>query len=365
MLADLAMRDGHRVVVFDLFGDLDLRRSASRVVTPSELEGGRLSALVDATAVEPASGVIYGASFENHPALVARLAKRHELLGNSPASLRAVRNPAEVGAALRDAGLAYPRTFVTALPEPSRRWLLKPLRGGGGTRVREWRGGALPAGTFVQQRIDGLACSAAAVGDGADAVVLGLTEQLVGQRAFGVRGYRWCGNIVPPRLPAGEREALLDQARTICSCLAGAFALRGLFGVDFVWDGESAWTVEVNPRPTASLEVIEAASGAAVFGAHLRGCAGELPRVEAECSSAAGKAVFFATEDVVIGDSVRWLERGVRDVPHPGERIAAGRPICTLATTATTAQDVLAGLEEQAARLRAELEARVEVAAGV
>jgi uncharacterized protein len=101
-----------------------------------------------------------------------------------------------------------------------------------------------------------------------------------------------------------------------------------------------------------------------VFDAHLRACAGELPRSETECRRAAGKAVLFATEDVVIGDSVRWLERGVRDVPHPGERIAAGRPICTVVTTAATPEDALAGLEEQAARLRAELEARVEVAAG-
>jgi predicted ATP-grasp superfamily ATP-dependent carboligase len=367
MLADLARRDRQRVVAFDLFGDLDLRRSASRVVTPSELGGGGLSALVGAAATEAASGVVYGASFENHPAFVTRLAERHALLGNAPGTLRAVRNPVRVGAALRDAGVPYPRTSVTAPPEPSRRWLRKPLRGGGGgTRVHEWRGGALPAGAFVQERIEGLACSAAAVGDGVDAVVLGLTEQLVGQSAFGVRGYRWCGNIVPPRLPAGEREALLGQARAICSCLAGAFALRGLFGIDLIWDGERAWTVEVNPRPTASLEAIEAIRPhpPGVFDTHLRACAGELPRIEAECSGAAGKAVLFATEDVVIGDSVRWLERGVRDVPHPGERIAAGRPICTVVTTATTPQDALAGLEDQAARLRAELEARVEVAAG-
>jgi predicted ATP-grasp superfamily ATP-dependent carboligase len=364
MLADLATRAGHRVVAFDLFGDLDLRRNASRVVTPSELRGRGLSALVGAAAIETASGVVYGASFENHPALVARLAERHALLGNAPGTLRAVRSPARVGAALRDAGLPYPRTFVTAPPEPSGRWLRKPLRGGGGTRVREWRGGALPAGAFVQERIDGLACSAAAVGDGVDAVVLGLTEQLVGERAFGVRGYRWCGNIVPPRLPAGEREALLRQARAICSCLAGAFALRGLFGVDLVWDRERAWTVEVNPRPTASVEAIEAAYGVGVFDAHLRACAGELRRSEPECSRAAGKAVLFAAEDVVIGDSKCWLERGMRDVPHPGERIAAGRPICTVVTTAATPHDALAGLEEQAGRLRAELEARVEVAAG-
>ena len=249
MLADLARRDGRRVVAFDLFGDLDLRRSASRVVTPSELGGGGLSALVDAAATEAASGVVYGASFENHPALVARLAERHALLGNAPETLRAVRDPARARRGAPRRRLPYPRTSVAAPAERSRRWLRKPLRGGGGTRVREWRGGALPAGAFVQERIDGLACSAAAVGDGVDAVVLGLTEQLVGQRAFGVRGYRWCGNVVPPRLPAGEQEALLGQARAICSCLAGAFALRGLFGVDFIWDGERAWTRRGQPAP--------------------------------------------------------------------------------------------------------------------
>src|SRR5918999_308892 len=132
MLADLAMRGGQRVVAFDLFGDVDLRRSASRVVTRR-----RLRALVNAALMEPASGVVYGASFENHPALVARLAERHALLGNGPATLRAVRNPAKVGAALQDAGAPYPRTSVTAPSERSGRWLRKPLRGGGGTRVHE------------------------------------------------------------------------------------------------------------------------------------------------------------------------------------------------------------------------------------
>ena len=51
----------------------------------------------------------------------------------------------------------------------------------------------------------------------------------------------------------------------------------------------------------------------------------------------------------------------MRDVPHPGEHIAAGHPICTVVATATTPEHALAALEEQAARLRAEL--RVEVPA--
>jgi predicted ATP-grasp superfamily ATP-dependent carboligase len=363
MLADLAMRDGRPVLAFDLFGDLDLRRRASRVVTRAALGRGGLTALVDAAAEVPTRGVVYGASFENHPELVGRLGRRHELLGNTPQTLRAVRDPQRLGAVLRDAGLMYPRTFAAAPDARAGRWLRKPLRGGGGTRVHDWRGGRLPRGMVVQECIGGLACSAAAAGDGAAAVVLGICEQLIGLPAFGVRGYRWCGNVAPPRLPASERDALLSQARAICSELAAAFALRGLFGVDLIWDGERAWTIEVNPRPTASLEVIEEMRGIGIFDAHVRACAGELPRIEVRPGRAAGKAVLFATADVVIGDSERWLERGVRDVPHPGERIAAGHPICTVVAADSTPEGALAGLEGQAARLRAEL-AGVEVATG-
>jgi hypothetical protein len=355
MLAGLAMRDGQTVVACDLFGDLDLRRSGARVV-----KGDSLTELVDAAADVPARGVVYGASFENHPALVARLAERHALLGNAPEALRAVRNPVRLARALRDAGLPFPRTFALAPPGRPGRWLRKPLRGGGGTHVHPWQGGPIPPATVVQEEVSGVPCSVAAVGDGADAVVLGVTEQLLGERAFGVHGYRWCGNLVPPRVPVGP---LLEQAHAISSRVAGAFGLRGLFGVDLVWDGERAWTVEVNPRPTASLEAIEAAHGVGAFAAHLQAFAGELPRVDISRGRAAGKAVVFATEDVVIGDSERWLERGVRDVPHPGDRIAAGRPICTVVAEGATPEDVMPKLEEQAASLRAELAERVTVAA--
>ena len=182
----------------------------------------------------------------------------------------------------------------------SRRWLRKPVRGGGGRGVREWRGGALDGDVVVQERISGLACSAAAVADGRSAVVLGVSEQLIGHRGLGGRGYAWCGNLVPPRLEAPQRRALAVAARAICAHLARAFSLRGLFGVDLVWDGERAWVVEVNPRPTGSLESVEAAHEVGVFAAHLDGCAGRLPPVApAEAPRrAAGKAILFAGRDV-------------------------------------------------------------------
>jgi uncharacterized protein len=367
MLAELAVRAGHDVVALDRFGDLDLQRLCPSVSVLRDLGGrGGMAALVDAAEKIPAPSVIYGAGLENKPQLVARLASGRTLLGCPRETLERVRDPVLLEASLRAAGLAYPSTFAAAdaplRATRSRRWLRKPVRGGGGRGVREWRGGAPAGEVIVQAHISGLPCSVAAVGDGRSAIVLGVSEQLIGHRGFGARGYAWCGNLLPPRLDEGQRRALGAAARTICVHLAAAFGLRGLFGVDLVWDGERAWVVEVNPRPTGSLECVEAAHGVGVFAAHLEGCAGRLPSLAPARvpRRAAGKAILFATRDLRVGDSRGWPARGIRDVPHPRERIAAGRPICTLVSARESPEAVLADLEERAAALRAELRERVE-----
>jgi predicted ATP-grasp superfamily ATP-dependent carboligase len=362
MLAELAVTAGHDVVALDHFGDLDLRRLCPSVSVLRDLGGrGRMAALVDAAEGIEAPRVIYGAGLENQPGLVARLATGRTLLGCPPETLERVRDPATLGASLRAAGLAYPSTFgardAPRRADRSRRWLRKPVRGGGGRGVREWRGGALDGDVVLQEHISGLACSAAAVADGRSARLLTVSEQLVGHRGFGARRYAWCGNLVPPRLEEAQRRALALAAQAICAHLALAFGLRGLFGVDLVWDGESAWVVEVNPRPTGSLECIEAAHEVEVFAAHLDGCARRLPPVAPDQAPrrAAGKAILFATRDVRVGDTSGWPARGIRDVPHPDERIAAGHPVCTLVSVQGSPEAVLADLEKRAAALRAEL----------
>jgi predicted ATP-grasp superfamily ATP-dependent carboligase len=365
MLAELATREGHDVCAVDRFGDLDLQRLCPSVSIMRDLGGrGGMEEMVDVAEPIRAESVIYGAGLENRPDLVARLATGRALLGCTPETLRRVRDPAVLGATLRAAGFAYPRTFsAREAPERAdraRRWLRKPIRGGGGRGVREWRGGRPADDVIVQERISGLPCSAAAVADGRSAVLLGVSEQLIGRSALGARGFQWCGNVVPPRLPEREQHAMADTAREICAHLAAAFGLRGVFGVDLVWDGARPWVVEVNPRPVASLETIDAVHGFRSFAAHLEACAGRLPAPglgtsPAAAPVAAGKAVLFATEDLRVPDTSEWAARGIRDVPHPGEPIAAGRPICTLVARGHSPEAVLADLEAHAAALRAEL----------
>src|SRR5262249_49843818 len=110
----------------------------------------------------------------------------------------------------------------------------------------------------------------------------------------------------------------------------------GVNGIDFVARDGVPHAIEVNPRWCASMELVERAHRISVFGAHAAACAhGTLPEFDftrtPQSFGAIGKAVVFARRHVLVGGSRSWLDdRTVEDVPHPGERIYAGRPVCTV-----------------------------------
>jgi predicted ATP-grasp superfamily ATP-dependent carboligase len=111
-------------------------------------------------------------------------------------------------------------------------------------------------------------------------------------------------------------------------------------GVDLiVTDGPDGnlrvFLVEVNPRYTASMELVERAYGLNVFSLHLEAMAGRLPVFSlAEHVRSQGlyfgKGIVYARQTVTMPDTDGWTERGWRDIPFPGEQIEAGHPICTV-----------------------------------
>lgn len=352
MLAELAVADGYEVTALDRFGDVDLRAVAPGATAPTSDGLAALAAGIEADAV------VYGAGLENRPDLVRALAEGRELLGTPAERLEAVRDPWAVGAAARAAGACAPQTRAPGdVPAAGGRdgWLRKPRRSGGGHGVRTWRGGVLRQGEVLQRRVLGLSCSAVAIGDGRSAVMLGLTEQL--HRS---PGFLWTGNATPPRLPDAERDELYGRLRAVCAEVAGRFGVRGAFGVDAVWDGRQAWVLEVNPRPTASLELF----GPGSFEAHVRGARGlGLPAagaVPARSRAAAVKLVLFADRTVCTPDPGWWPAGLVRDIPHAGETIRTGAPVCTLVCTESPS---VPALVERGARLLSALPDAVAVGA--
>jgi predicted ATP-grasp superfamily ATP-dependent carboligase len=363
--AESAARAGFAVTAIDAFGDLDQHPS----VKAHSLEGmfspdaaSRLAATIECEAVA------YVANYENHPDAVIRLAQGRALWGNAPDVLERVRDPLLLSRALRRRGLAAPEVSVESLiPNPQSlvnsdlTWLVKPRASGGGHLVRRRRRGErVPPGCYLQELVDGTSGSVVFVAAGGRTVPLGVSRQLIGEEPFGASGYRYCGNIL---VPAGEDDGVVDGARALAGAVCEEFGLVGVNGIDFVAKGGVPYAIEVNPRWCASMELVERALGLSVFGAHAAACRdGVLPDFDlarARPADAVGKAVVFARHDVVVGDTRAWLAEGtsgdVRDVPQPGARIAAGRPVCTVFATARDEAECHASLVRRAERVYTQL----------
>jgi predicted ATP-grasp superfamily ATP-dependent carboligase len=364
-MAQSAAAAGFEVTAVDAFGDLDTRRAAGSVFTPRGVQEASYSAglAVRLTGRIEAEYVAYSANFENEPEALSCLMRGRTLLGNDPVTLREVRSPFRVRAVLEAAGHSVPDVLASAprRTTPEHGWLLKARRGGGGRGIRPWHAGlAVRRDSYLQERVDGVPGSIVFVADGREAVPLGCSRQLIGLRPLGARGFIYAGNILAPlndpQLPQGRE--VFARARDMASVLTDAFGLRGVNGIDFVARDGIPFPVEVNPRYSASLELVERAFGLSVFRCHARGSIRQpLERFTMPAHfRAVGKAVVYAPRTVTVGDTRRWLDdRTVADVPLPGDRIEAGRPICTVFAGGQSGAACEAALLARAARLYTQL----------
>lgn len=372
-LAESASRAGWKVTALDASGDLDLEAFAE-VVTLGHDRGRPWTPLAAANVarVVPASAVAYTADLENHPRAVARLTEGRRLLGNPPEVLERVRDPAVLAAALRDRG--FPAPEVRGDPAPGAEpgvWLVKPRSSCGGGGVEDWLPGrAVPADCVLQRRIAGRPGSLVFAADGQQAVALGLTRKLVGNAALGAGGFRYCGSVLgSPTTPCfHDHAALVDRTVAMAQALTEAFGLVGVNGLDFVVCDGVPHPIELNPRYTAAMELLERAHGVSVFDIHASACEGRLPRSDLAhrpASVAYGRAIVHARSSGLLGDTRGWLrDPCLRDVPRPGAYVERGAPICTIFAEAGDAAACRRALVRRAAALYEEVEPLLARAAG-
>jgi predicted ATP-grasp superfamily ATP-dependent carboligase len=253
-----------------------------------------------------------------------------ELLGNEPASLRAVRDPSRLREVVCSIGTETPQILPPGVqPDPGLCWLRKPLKSGMGYAIEPWKSTVLDDPDYVVQRwVEGIPHSASFIANGHDAQVFAVTQQLSGDPAFGAHGFAYVGNLLIPKPDAG----LLESLNVLATTLTQAFGLVGLNGIDFILNGEQLSILEVNPRYSASMELVEEALAVPLLLWHTAGCRRQsLPVLpERHDRNVFGKAIVYARRDGRLPDTTQWLAKDRRDVPHAGGPIHAGFPICTV-----------------------------------
>ena len=357
-LAGSAARAGLPVVVLDLFDDRDTRAAAvlSRSVrAPRRLRFDGRVLLGAARTLAPAgrcAGLVYGAGFEGRAELLAQLAAGRRLYGNDPSVVAAVRDPGRFFRLLDRLGIGHPEVRRQPPRSPSG-WLVKHAGGAGGAQVRFAASGRPGAGSYFQRFEGGRTLSALFLADGRRACIVGVNEQWTAPARPG-RPFLYGGAVGGVRLPALVGARL----RTNLDHLVAATGLVGLNGIDFLLRDEECLVLEVNPRPTATLDLYDEDYPRGLFEWHLRACGGELPKQPPRARAVRAHAVVYSAGLGSVGAGLvfpAWC----RDVPHPGTCLAAGDPICTVHAAGSDAAGAIARLR----RRRALIERAVGVAA--
>ena len=129
--------------------------------------------------------------------------------------------------------------------------------------------------------------------------------------------------------------------------------MRGLVSADLLVDGEAWWLLEINPRPGATLDVLDRGP-VPLFAAHVAAAAGRLPEHRAPLASAAATEILYAETDLPSVPVFDWPDWAM-DRPPAGSRIEAGAPICTVLAEGADAGAARLAVTRRAADLRARL----------
>jgi predicted ATP-grasp superfamily ATP-dependent carboligase len=366
-MAESAVRSGYHVVALDAFGDQDLEAIAECHSLQREFR-----TLFGAEALYAASqglnfdAVAYTSNLENHPKVIQKFAQDHLVIGNSSKVIKRVRHWQTLFPILTRAGFHVPNTIFygdNRYFDPTRSWLIKPVLSGGGHDIAYWQRQELPGKDYMlQEYFPGVPCSASFVANGHRCVIIGMTEQLIGASEFDGHGFRYCGNLLPIRetRDASAGRIILDQVQQLAAFLTQEYELIGVNSIDFILNNKMILLTEVNPRYSASMELIEQAYELPVFKLHVQAILNDkLPDFNLETRLkdrfSYGKAILYANQDAFSPDTRNWYERRIRDIPHPGERLYKGQPICTLLAEAETWEGCFASLTAKVEAIKGEI----------
>lgn len=365
-IAESAVKSGHDVFTVDCFGDRDQKQIVENYSLLRDFNlPFRAENLIQACSQFDFDSLVYISNFENFPELLERLSRRATILGNSPDTLRRVRDWGILREFMTEENIPFPDTLLPGeeyRADPHTEWLNKPANSGGGSRIKPWKGEKLLQNQILQKRVNGIPASAAFLANGRKSVLIGLTSQLIGLKKLGADGYTWCGNILP--LPL-DRDAYLNLVKSIdkyISLLTSCFGLKGACGIDFITRKDDTGRffpciLEINPRYTASMELIEKAYGLNIYSLHIQAVKGQLPDfslIARHDRNFHAKGVLFSRGDIKIGDTKGWKKKGISDIPFEGDKIEKGHPVCTILSEGPGYKECESNLFDMAERIRIE-----------
>jgi predicted ATP-grasp superfamily ATP-dependent carboligase len=335
MLADATAKVGIKPLVVDLFGDVDTRSSAVDLIKVPALNSSYIVSAVDYFVRHYAVGhLVYGSGIEHYPESLKRLKDRVVILGNSPETVIRLQNKVEFFSVLSGLKIAHPEVAFAA-PREEGQWLIKPMQGQGGVGIRRYVSDCLPEASIYWQKFrPGTAHSVLFLADGQNAQVVGFNTQwtvsLSSSQEFIFSGVMNDCDL------SGAQQSLMTEWISRC---VPVFGLKGLNSLDFIKTDEQCLVLEINARPSASMQLYDD-----MLDSHIRAVQGRLTDKKASRSGCSGMRIVYADMDWRVPAEFDWPE-GCVDRPEAGVICRKGHPVCSIIAHQNNSQQVLDQLE--------------------
>lgn len=148
------------------------------------------------------------------------------------------------------AEVLFPKTLAKGVTRPG--WLLKRRSSAGGLGVTVCREKIdIPADASLQVPVRGRVCGASFLGLGDHAVLLGVCRLL--KKRIGRNPFVFAGALGPIAL----QDSVLDSLKRLGQAFVDSTAIRGPFNADVVIGRGGVTLLEINPRWSASMEILE------------------------------------------------------------------------------------------------------------
>ena len=357
-LAFSCIRAGYQPWCIDLYADEDLTKNCPTTLITKSFP----DEISDLIKTAPKVPILYTGGLENHSALLQLLSAERTVLGITGNTLTNLRNTPEFYNLLKSKQINTP-TIITSTKDLNKEtsYLRKPKYRSGGLGIKPFDPSKQTmvddADFYYQKFIKGESRSAIFCFNESDFELLGTSIQSSGTQSLHASDFLYSGNMGPVNPCASE----LKDLQTIGKIISSNYRPRGLLGMDYIINESRVYPLEINPRYTASMEVLELALGQNFITKHMQAFG-----FKTICENPAhtepsviGKAIYYAPHDVLISEDVPWVSTEANprlfspfaDIPRANSAIDKGSPVVTIFAKASSLNEVEGQLKTRTSQL--------------
>jgi Predicted ATP-dependent carboligase related to biotin carboxylase len=330
---------GLRVAAIDLFADVDTSWYADEVIQ-LDRAGYPDNLLPALDRFDHSIPLMYTGGLENNPDLIQRINAKRPVWGNGSNTLRRVRDPILLQRALRRAGFPSLKTLSGQQTPATGIWMRKPLQSVGGIGIQKVRMPRTKESQstdriYWQKHLTGNQMSFAFFSTLFSPDKFNLSPRKISLQLLGTTeslptdDFTYQGSLYRHH---GMSRELSREVKRLGRFLQSHFQLTGFFGIDLIVNDRGIFVLEVNPRWTASMELLP-----------------QVMRLEGSRTPYSGKQIVYATCDMSVPIDWNWTSidiTSLADLPRPGTQIRSGDPVLTTKAHAATRTQIVKSLAD-------------------